>query len=592
MITLTHAESSTGAALSLFAQPLATPFAFAGGTFPGTSGTCSGSLALGSSCLVQLRFSPTLNVTSTTTFTLSYLTGVASSALVTTLSGTGVYAAPTLSSVTPITGTYAGGTVVTLTGSGFRSSATVTLGTSSCATVSVVSNSQILCTTQNTTSATDVTLSAIVTNLDAQAVTLTQAFAYRKTEFGNGSEGSVTLTSTITDVAANSTVLGRTFSASRKVSSIDTTSATTVTLHSSFTTSDFNSGDEILWMVMAGSSDTACGGGLYRGNYGFSRVNAVNIGAKTLTLDTAISGSPATLDNTKIGSVSTSSNFCRLQVVRVPNFRNLTLDSSSTMVVVTAPEWNYFTGMGGILALRVSETLTITGGNGHSFYAVGKGFTGGTSGTSTPNKGDGLSAGNIAGSGIDQTNNGSGGGARGSISSAGGAHIGAGGNGGSAGGLGGTAVSCGGGTCLFMGSGGGGGGGNAGTYGGGIIHLSAKTISASTLNLDAYASGANGSAGYGAGAGAGGSVVFKTQAASASMNLNAYGGAGANGGTGYSGGGGGGGKVIADFCSGTSPTASVIGGSAGTVSTGFQGTAGGAGSSSITSSASHGFCEL
>lgn len=529
---------------------------------------------------------------STTTFTLAYWTGVASGSLVTTLTGTGAYPAPTLSSITPITGTYAGGTVVTLAGSGFRSSATVTLGSSSCATVSVVSNSQILCTTANTNSATDITLSAIVTNLDAQAVTLAQAFAYRKTEFGNGSDGSLTLTATITDVAANTAALGRTFSASRKVSFVDTTTATTISLDSSFTTSDFTVGDEVLWMVMAGSSDTACGGGLYRGNYGFSRINSVDTSAKTLALDTAISASPGTLDNSKIGSASTSSNFCRLQVVRVPNFRNLTLDSSSTMVYVTAPEWNYFTGMGGILAVRVSGTLSITGSNGHSFYVVGKGFAGGTSGTSTPYKGDGLSAGNVSGSGIDQTNNGSGGGARGSISSAGGAHIGAGGNGGSAGGLGGSAVSCGGGSCLFLGSGGGGGGANAGSYGGGVIQLSAKTVSASALNLDAYASGANGSSGFGAGAGAGGSVVFRTQTASASMNLNAYGGAGANGGNGYSGGGGGGGKVIADICSGTAPTASVAGGSAGTVSTGFQGTAGGAGSSTINSSTSHDFCDL
>ncbi|HVU51293.1 MAG TPA: choice-of-anchor D domain-containing protein, partial [Polyangia bacterium] len=61
--TSTHAftVTNTGAATAgaLAAAPLAAPFAFAGGAYPGTAGTCATTLAAGASCTVNLAFAPT-----------------------------------------------------------------------------------------------------------------------------------------------------------------------------------------------------------------------------------------------------------------------------------------------------------------------------------------------------------------------------------------------------------------------------------------------------------------------------------------------------------------------------------------------------
>lgn len=62
-ITLTNPGSTTVSSIAVASDhALAAPFSFAGGTYPGTSGTCSTSLESGSAgtCLLQIRFNPTV----------------------------------------------------------------------------------------------------------------------------------------------------------------------------------------------------------------------------------------------------------------------------------------------------------------------------------------------------------------------------------------------------------------------------------------------------------------------------------------------------------------------------------------------------
>ena len=83
---------------------------------------------------------------------------------------------PTLTSISPQAGPLTGGTVVTLSGSNFIAGASVTLRGVPCSAVTVVSATQITCTTPvNTAGAVDVT----VINPDSQSSTLASSYVYQ-----------------------------------------------------------------------------------------------------------------------------------------------------------------------------------------------------------------------------------------------------------------------------------------------------------------------------------------------------------------------------------------------------------------------------
>ena len=89
-------------------------------------------------------------------------------------------AGPTVTSISPVSGPPAGGTAVTITGTGFRTGATVLIGTSACNSVSIVgsspSTSMTCTTTAGTASATAVAVK--VTNLDAKFGSKVSAYTY------------------------------------------------------------------------------------------------------------------------------------------------------------------------------------------------------------------------------------------------------------------------------------------------------------------------------------------------------------------------------------------------------------------------------
>jgi hypothetical protein len=95
--THTFTVSNTGGvdAASLAPGALGAPFGFAGSSgYPGTGGSCQGTLAAGASCTLVVAFSPTTGVTSPATLSLSYDNGTATQMATRALSGTG--AAPAL----------------------------------------------------------------------------------------------------------------------------------------------------------------------------------------------------------------------------------------------------------------------------------------------------------------------------------------------------------------------------------------------------------------------------------------------------------------------------------------------------------------
>ncbi|MBL7716286.1 MAG: putative Ig domain-containing protein [Bdellovibrionales bacterium] len=82
---------------------------------------------------------------------------------------------PSVSSIFPKGGSTAGGTPITITGNYFQPGATVTIGGVACTSPNVVSGTQLTCTSGANTSGMK---SIVVTNVDSQAGTLTNAYLY------------------------------------------------------------------------------------------------------------------------------------------------------------------------------------------------------------------------------------------------------------------------------------------------------------------------------------------------------------------------------------------------------------------------------
>lgn len=85
-------NSGSGPANNIWGYGLSAPFAFAGGAFPGTGGSCTTSLAAGQSCTIVGRFSPTANGTFLNNLSVSFSSG-GSFNISRSLSGVG-YGAP------------------------------------------------------------------------------------------------------------------------------------------------------------------------------------------------------------------------------------------------------------------------------------------------------------------------------------------------------------------------------------------------------------------------------------------------------------------------------------------------------------------
>ncbi len=106
---LTVTNSGGANATGLSGSVISAPYAYVGGTFPGTGGTCSGTVNVAASCTIVIRFSPTANGTTNETLTLSYNNGAAATTSNRPIQGTGTVPANLVISDGP---TFNWGTVV------------------------------------------------------------------------------------------------------------------------------------------------------------------------------------------------------------------------------------------------------------------------------------------------------------------------------------------------------------------------------------------------------------------------------------------------------------------------------------------------
>jgi len=132
--------------------------------------TCTSPTVLSSTaitCIIPSKSAGTYDVRVTNTSDSQYAT----------LSSAYTYwATPTVTSATPASGTYLGGTSVTVYGTGFQSGVTAAIGGVSCSVTSVVSTTELVCTTGSTASYGSQAVA--VTNTDGKNGSLNSAFSY------------------------------------------------------------------------------------------------------------------------------------------------------------------------------------------------------------------------------------------------------------------------------------------------------------------------------------------------------------------------------------------------------------------------------
>ncbi|HPI41075.1 MAG TPA: hypothetical protein PLJ21_09740, partial [Pseudobdellovibrionaceae bacterium] len=187
--------------------------------------------------------------------------------------------------------------------------------------------------------------------------------------FGDGRDGDLTFTVTSTDFSthlynasgtytpnasfANAPGSSKVFNATRRVVNIsaDVKTLTTATAFSSY---EFEAGDEILWHVIAANGavtpDSACGSGLPRGKWGFGKISTT--GTTTITMEQSMG--PITPDNTNISATPLATQFCLIQVIRVPNFNLMTFNSPGTRTI-TSSTFDWSTGFGGLLVFKTKK---------------------------------------------------------------------------------------------------------------------------------------------------------------------------------------------------------------------------------------------
>jgi uncharacterized delta-60 repeat protein len=88
--TITNAGGAPAVSMAAGTTEMGAPFTFKGGTYPGTGGTCTDTLASGSTCTVVATFAPTTSGVFNDTLTVGYSDSITSATLSLPIKGTGI----------------------------------------------------------------------------------------------------------------------------------------------------------------------------------------------------------------------------------------------------------------------------------------------------------------------------------------------------------------------------------------------------------------------------------------------------------------------------------------------------------------------
>ncbi len=174
-VTITLLNTGDLAAEKIKAYSLKTPLSYAGGSYPGTGGTCTTKIASQSTCTIVISFSPDKMGTNTVTLQLGYFNGKTTRNFEKIFKGTGI-SNPLPTVVTPSRGKLSGGSLVTLSGTQFYTGASVAIGGKPCTVTSITEPSLITCVLSSHSAA---SVDVVVTNTDGNSGTLAGGYTYQ-----------------------------------------------------------------------------------------------------------------------------------------------------------------------------------------------------------------------------------------------------------------------------------------------------------------------------------------------------------------------------------------------------------------------------
>lgn len=185
--------------------------------------------------------------------------------------------------------------------------------------------------------------------------------------FGFGNYGDQTITSSTPNIAITDYY---------KITNINALDSALITLDS---TTGLNPYDEVVWYVN-GQNNGGCND-FIPGLYGLSRVKDVIDGTQIrLTQEIEnykeVGGGQSLLTLPSAGNLSLapgSANYCSIQLIKVPHYRNLTFDSTTAAINFSAPAFDYANGKGGVFISKVSGKLKTMGANTISLNMTEKG---------------------------------------------------------------------------------------------------------------------------------------------------------------------------------------------------------------------------
>ncbi len=174
-IVLTLYNTGDVAADKIKAYSLSSPLAYAGGSYPGSGGTCTSKIAGQASCTIVIAFTPNKMGKNSATLQLGYYNGKTTRVFEKKFNGVGI-SDPTITSVSPSAGRIIGGSTITIVGTQLYSGATVKLGGETCTVTSQTEPTTILCTTPvHTVGSVDL----VVTNTDGKIATKQSGYTYQ-----------------------------------------------------------------------------------------------------------------------------------------------------------------------------------------------------------------------------------------------------------------------------------------------------------------------------------------------------------------------------------------------------------------------------
>ena len=144
-----------------------------------------------------------------------------------------------------------------------------------------------------------------------------------------------------------------TFGASRRLTQFD--SPTQVQVSYAFSSQDFQADDEVLIHVTAANragygpdEDEVCGGGFYTGSYQTNIISNITGNTINFYYDLYDSLSDPIVQNGAMSATtfSNTDHFCIVQMVRMPNFSNLSLDAAASNLVMTESSFDFNDGSG------------------------------------------------------------------------------------------------------------------------------------------------------------------------------------------------------------------------------------------------------